>query len=70
MKKNYTFKVKLNEEMAKKLSYVCAKEGISIQNMLVQLSRQKVQYFERVKGSVPKQEMQDADLSEFEIEEC
>ena len=69
MKKNYVFKLKLNEEMARKLSCVSEKEGLSIQNMLVQLVRQKVQYFERVKGNVQKNDQQEADLSLFEGEE-
>ena len=69
MKKNYVFKLKLNEEMARKLSCVSEKEGLSIQNMLVQLARQKVQYFERVKGNVQKNDQQEADLSLFEVEE-
>ena len=59
----------MNEEMARKLSYVSEKEGLSIQNMLVQLVRQKVQYFERVKGNVQKNDQQEADLSLFEVEE-
>ncbi len=69
MKKNYVFKLKMSEEMARKLSYVSEKEGLSIQNMLVQLVRQKVQYFERVKGNVQKNDQQEADLSLFEVEE-
>ncbi|MBE6674937.1 MAG: hypothetical protein E7596_07500 [Ruminococcaceae bacterium] len=69
MKKNYTFKLKLNEEMAKKLAYVSDKEGLSVQNMLVQLTRQKVQYFERVKGNIQKASLAETDLSDFEVEE-
>ena len=69
MKKNYTFKLKLNEEMAKKLSIVAEKEGLSIQNLFVQLTRQKVQYLERVKGNIQKNDQNNADLSEFEVEE-
>ena len=69
MKKNYTFKLKLNEEMAKKLAYVSDKEGLSVQNMLVQLTRQKVQYFERVKGNIQKASLKETDLSDFEVEE-
>ena len=70
MKKNYTFKLKLNEEMAKKLSYISQKEGVSIQNMLVLLVRQKAQYFERIKGNVQKQSLTEIDLSAFEVEEA
>ncbi|MBQ8146847.1 MAG: hypothetical protein IJ039_08700 [Clostridia bacterium] len=69
MKKNYTFKLKLNEEMAKKLSCVSESEGLSIQNMLTQLVRQKIQYFERVKGNLQKNALNDARLDDFEVEE-
>ena len=69
MKKNYKFELKLNEEMAKKLSIVSEKEGLTIQNMLVQLVRQKVQYFERVKGNIQKPSLAECDLSAFEVEE-
>ena len=69
MKKNYTFKLKLNEEMAKKLAFVSEKEGLSVQNMLTQLVRQKVQYFERVKGNIQKTTLNEQELTEFEVEE-
>ena len=69
MKKNYTFKLKLNEEMAKKLSSVSKSEGLSIQNMLTQLVRQKVQYFERVKGNIQKSALNESSLDDFEVEE-
>ena len=69
MKKNYVFKFKLSEEMAKKLSYVSKSEGMTVQNMLSQLLRQKVQYFERVKGSVSKKELDTSDITVYEIEE-
>ena len=69
MKKNYTFNVKMNEEMARKLSCVSKSEGISIQNMINQLIRQKIQYFERVKGNLQKGAIAEADLTAFETEE-
>ena len=69
MKKNYVFKLKLNEEMAKKLSCVSKSEGLTVQNMLTQLIRQKVQYFERVKGNIQKNALNEADLCDFEVEE-
>lgn len=69
MKKNYTFKLKLNEEMARKLAYTSEKEGLSVQNMLTQLVRQKIQYFERVKGNIQKNEQGSVDLGLFEVEE-
>ena len=69
MKKNYTFKLKLNEEMARKLAYTSEKEGLSVQNMLTQLVRQKIQYFERVKGNIQKNDQANVDLGLFEVEE-
>ncbi len=70
MKKNYIFKLKLNEEMARKLEYISEKEGLSIQNMLVQLVRQKTQYFERVKGNIQKPALNETALDSFETEEA
>ena len=70
MKKNYTFKLKLNEENAKKLAYVAEKEGLTVQNMLTQLVRQKVQYFERVKGNIQKNALNDQALGDFEAEDA
>jgi hypothetical protein len=37
--------------------------------MLAQLIRQKVQYFERVKGNISKDDQNGADLSNFVVEE-
>ena len=46
MKKGKLLKIKLNEEMAKKLAYVSEKEGLTLQNQLVAMIRQKISYFE------------------------
>ena len=70
MKKNYTFKLKLNEEMAKKLAFVSEKEGLSVQNLLLQLIRQKTQYFERAKSGITKDDLSKQSLDIFEVEEC
>ena len=69
MKKNMVFKLRLSDDVAKKLACVSKSEGISIQNQVTQLIRQKIQYFERVKGTVSRQSMETADLCEFECEE-
>ncbi|MBO5287670.1 MAG: hypothetical protein J6B34_06045 [Clostridia bacterium] len=69
MKKNISYNFKLNEEMARKLSHVAKSEGMTIQNLINSLVRQKVQYFERVKGNIKKQELDLVDLTEFDISE-
>ena len=68
MKKNKILKVKLSEEMAKKLAYVCEKEGLSLQNQLLAMLRQKISYFERVKGNIPKNSLDSISLDGFDDE--
>lgn len=69
MKKNKVFKLRLSEDMAKKLAYVSEAEGMSVQNQLLAMIRQKIQYFERVKGTVPKNGLDSIDMTEFESDE-
>ena len=68
MKKGKLLKIKLNEEMAKKLAYVSEKEGLTLQNQLVAMIRQKISYFERVKGNIPKNALNEINLDGFEDE--
>lgn len=68
MKRNKILKVKLSEEMAKKLAYVCEKEGLSLQNQLLAMLRQKISYFERVKGNIPKNSLDSISLDGFDDE--
>ena len=69
MKKNQILKVRLNDEMARKLSVVSEKERQTIQNEIIAMIRQKISYFERVKGNIQKPAMNEADLDLFEVEE-
>lgn len=68
MKKNQILKVKLSEEMARKLSYVSEKERLTVQNEIIALIRQKISYFERVKGNITKEQITSASLEQFEEE--
>ncbi len=65
MKKNKALKIYLSEDMAKKLSVVAKNEKMTIQNELANMIRQKISYFERVKGNIKKEEVENADLSDF-----
>ena len=69
MKKVKSLTIKLSEDIAKKLAYVCDKEGISIQNQLNSMIRQKIAYFERVKGNIKPNMLESVDLSELSAEE-
>lgn len=68
MKKNNILRIKLNDEMAKKLAYVCQKEGLTLQNQMVAMIRQKISYFERVKGNIPKSALDSIGMEQFEEE--
>ena len=69
MKKNKIVKVKLNEDLSRKLLYVCEKEGLSLQNQLSAMIRQKIAYFERVKGNISRDALSKVDISTLDDEE-
>ena len=68
MKKNQILKVRLNDEMARKLSVISEKERQTIQNEIVAMIRQKISYFERVKGNITREEISNANMEQFEEE--
>ncbi|MBQ9744734.1 MAG: hypothetical protein IJW19_06375 [Clostridia bacterium] len=69
MKKNKCAKIYMAEDMAKKLSVVAKGEGMTVSSLLTFLARQKISYYERVKGNIKPADMVNADLSEFETVE-
>ncbi len=66
MKKNKCIKVYMNEDLARKLAITAKGEGMTVSNLVTFLARQKISYYERVKGSIKPQDMANADISEFE----
>ena len=70
MKKNQILKVRLNDEIARKLSVVSEKERQTIQNEIIAMIRQKISYFERVKGNITRDEINNANMEQFETEEA
>ena len=68
MKKNQVLRVRLNDEMARKLSVVSEKERQTIQNEIIAMIRQKISYFERVKGNITREEINNANMEQFEEE--
>ena len=69
MKKNKILKIKISEDVARKLAVVGKNEKMSLQNEIVAMIRQKISYYERVKGNIKKDEIDTADMSEFFDEE-
>ena len=55
--------------MAKKFAVVAKNEKMSLQNEVVAMIRQKISYYERVKGNIKKDEIDSQDMSEFSDEE-
>ena len=68
MKKNEILKLHLSEEMARKLTYVSEKERMTVQNEIVSLIRQKISYFERVKGNITREQQNSVSLEQFDEE--
>lgn len=68
MKKNNVIKVSLSDDIAKKFAFVCKSEGITIQNQIASIVRQKISYFERVKGKISPKDLQNVSLEEFSEE--
>ena len=69
MKKNKILKIRISEDVAKKFAVVAENEKMTLQNEVIQMIRQKISYYERVKGNIKRDEIEGADLSEFETEE-
>ena len=68
MKKNNVIKVSLSDDIAKKFAFVCKSEGISAQNQISSIIRQKISYFERVKGKISPKDLLEVSLEEFSDE--
>ena len=66
MKNQYEIKVKLSEELMRKLLYVSEAEGRTPNNQFVFMLRNNIQYFERAKGKIDTKKLASLDLSEFE----
>ena len=69
MKKNKILKIKLSEDIAKKFAYVAENEKMTLQNEVVAMIRQKIAYYERVKGNIKREALDTANMSEFIDEE-
>ena len=69
MKNQYEIKVRLSEELMRKLIYVSEAEGRTPNNQFVFMLRNNIQYFERAKGKFDNKKLSAIDLSEYEQNE-
>ena len=67
--KKKALKIYLSEDIARKLSVVSKNEKMTIQNELLSMIRQKISYYERVKGTIKKEEISSVDMCDFADEE-
>lgn len=65
MKQNYDITVRLSDELARKLIYICEVEGRTPNNQFIFMLRNNIQYFERTKGKPDPAKLLAIDLSEY-----
>ena len=65
MKNQYEVKVRLSEDLMKKLIYVSEAEGRTPNNQFIFMLRNNIQYFERTKGRIDNSKLQSIDISEY-----
>ena len=65
MKNQYEVKVKLSEDLMRKLLYVSEAEGRTPNNQFIFMLRNNIQYFERTKGRLDSSKLSKIDLSEY-----
>ena len=64
MKEKSEFAVRLDSDLYKKLRYVAGKENNNLNNHMLHLIRQNVQYYEKVHGRINVNTLRDEDLCE------
>ena len=66
MKNQPEIKVRLSEDLLRKLIYISEAEGRTPNNQFLFMLRNNVSYYEKTKGKIKPAELQGIDLSEFE----
>ena len=65
MKTQPEIKIKLSEDLMKKLIYISAAEGRTPNNQFIFMLRNNIQYFERTKGRIDPAKLSAIDLSNY-----
>ena len=65
MKNQYEIKVRLSEDLMKKLILVSEAEGRTPNNQFIFMLRNNIQYFERTKGKIDSSKLAKIDVSEY-----
>ena len=65
MKNQNEIKVRLSDELMKKLIYISEAEGRTPNNQFIFMLRNNIQYFERTKGRIDPSKLAAIDISEY-----
>ena len=65
MKNQPEIKVRLSEDLLRKLLYISEAEGRTPNNQVLFMLRNNIQYFERTKGKFNNQKLAEIDISEY-----
>lgn len=65
MKNQSEIKIRLSEDLMRKLIYISEAEGRTPNNQFIFMLRNNIQYFERTKGRIDPAKLSAIDLSEY-----
>ena len=65
MKNQNEIKVKLSDELMKKLIYISEAEGRTPNNQFIFMLKNNIQYFERTKGRIDPAKLASIDISQY-----
>lgn len=65
MKNQPQIKVRLSEELLRKLLYISNAEGRTPNNQFIFMLRNNIQYFERTKGKIDNAKLSEIDISPY-----
>ncbi len=69
MKNQAEIKVRLSDELIRKLIYISEAEGRTPNNQFIFMLRNNIQYFERTKGKIDPAKLAAIDLSQYTEQE-
>jgi hypothetical protein len=69
MKQTPEVNLRISEELLRKLIYVSESEKRTLNNQLLFMIRNNIQYFEKTKGRIDAAKIKDIDISEYLAEE-
>lgn len=69
MKQTPEVNLRISEELLRKLIYVSESEKRTLNNQLLFMIRNNIQYFEKTKGRIDASKIKDIDISEYLAEE-